>query len=73
MKIAITGSSGFVGSHLVKKLKKSGSDVIALDIKNGIDITDWSQIQYIEKCDVLFHLAAKIYVPDSYKNPRIFY
>jgi len=73
MKIAITGSSGFVGSHIVKKLKKSGSDVIALDIKNGIDITDWEKIRSIEKFDVLFHLATKIYVPESYKNPRDFY
>ena len=73
MKVAVTGSSGFVGSHLLKRLKESGSDVIQLDIENAIDITDWKQIQYIEKFDVLFHLAAKIYVPDSYKDPRNFY
>lgn len=73
MRIAVTGSSGFAGSHLLKRLKESGSDVIALDIKNGIDITDWEKIRSIEKFDVLFHLAAKIYVPDSYENPRDFY
>ena len=73
MKIAVTGSTGFIGSHLLRRLKESGSDVIQLDIKNGIDITDWEQIQCIEKFDLLFHLAAKTYVPDSYQAPHDFY
>lgn len=73
MKIAVTGSSGFVGLHLVKRLKKLEADIINLDIKNGIDITNWEQIKNIGKFDLLFHLAAKSYVPDSYKYPRDFY
>ncbi len=73
MRIAVTGSSGFVGSHLVKRLKELGADIAGLDIKNGVDITDWKQVQSIEQFDVLFHLAAKSYVPDSYKYPRDFY
>ena len=73
MKIVVTGSSGFVGLHLVKRLKKLEADIINLDIKNGIDITDWEQIKNIGKFDLLFHLAAKSYVPDSYKYPRDFY
>ena len=73
MRIAVTGSSGFVGSHLVKRLKELGADIVGLDIKNGVDITDWKQVQSIEQFDVLFHLAAKSYVPDSYKYPRDFY
>ena len=73
MKIAVTGSYGFVGSHLVKRLIEMGVDIICLDIKNGIDITDWTQVQGTEKFDVLIHLAAKSYVPDSYKLPRDFY
>jgi len=73
MKIAVTGSSGFVGSHLVEKLIKLGTDMICLDIRDGIDITDWNQIKDTEKFDVLIHLAAKSYVPDSYKLPRNFY
>ena len=73
MKIAVTGSTGFVGSHLIKRLNNSGFAVIKLDIKDGIDITDWKQIRSIDKFDLLFHLAAKTYVPDSYENPRDFY
>lgn len=71
--VAVTGSSGFVGSHLVKRLRELDADIIELDIKNGIDITDWGQAGAVGKFDVLFHLAAKSYVPDSYKYPRDFY
>jgi len=70
---AVTGSSGFVGRYLVKSLKKKGYKIIQLDIQDGIDITEWEQIHYIEKFDVLFHLAAKTFVPDSYENPQSFY
>jgi UDP-glucose 4-epimerase len=72
-RIAITGSSGFVGSHLTKKLKELGTDTICLDIKNGTDITDWEEVRTMEQFDTLVHLAAKSYVPDSYKYPRDFY
>lgn len=32
-KVIITGSSGFIGSHLVRKLKKEGNFVIGIDIE----------------------------------------
>ena len=73
MKIAITGSCGFIGYHLIKKLLKLNYKFIEIDIKKGIDITDWQQLKIIEKFDVLIHLAAKSFVPDSYKYPREFY
>jgi len=73
MKIAVTGGSGFVGSNLIKKLGALGSVIVNLDISDGIDIADWDKIKNIEKFDLLFHLAAKTFVPESYKNPKDLY
>jgi len=73
MKIAVTGSSGFVGYHLVNKLIELGADITCLDIKNSTDITNFEKIKDFRKFDLLFHLAAKSYIPDSYKNPLDFY
>lgn len=73
MKIAVTGSGGFVGSHLTKKLKELNHEVIEIDIKKGIDITEQRQLESVKQFDLLFHLAAKTYVPDSYKDPQSFF
>lgn len=71
--VAITGSDGFVGRHLVNEFKSNNVSVLELDINNGIDITDWDQIKEIEHFDILFHLAAKTFVPESFRIPREFY
>lgn len=73
MKIAVTGGSGFVGAYLVKELKKRSENVINIDINNGMDTTNWEKIKNIKKFDLVFHLAGKSFVPESYKNPREFY
>lgn len=73
-KIAVvTGSSGFVGQRLVKALAEKGAKVVELDVKDGVDLTDWNHVSKIGSFDLLFHLAAKTFVPDSYQNPRDFY
>ncbi len=72
-KIVVTGSSGFVGSHLVVRLKELGAEVIEIDHKNGQDIRDFEQVNKIGPFDILIHLAAKTFVPESYENPREFY
>ncbi len=72
-KIAITGSSGFIGSALVKRLLNNNFDVIKIDLEKNLDITNINDLSNIPKFDILIHLAAKIYVPLSFKNPRDFY
>lgn len=72
-KVLVTGSSGFVGSKLVKELIKNNAEVIRLDLAEGFDITEWSEISSTPNFDIAFHLAARSYVPDSYQNPRDFY
>jgi len=71
--IAVTGSSGFIGSRLVASLRKASHKVLELDLKNGIDLTDNASLKKIPAFDVLIHLAARSFVPDSFKQPFDFY
>ena len=71
--IAITGSSGFIGTHLIEQLNLAGYNIIPLDIKNGIDLTNWESVKQIPEFDVIIHLAARLFVPESYEFPREFY
>lgn len=73
MKIAITGSSGFIGGYLVNSLNKTKHDLILLDIATGIDVCSWNQIKEISGIDVFIHLANKTFIPDSYNDPKSFY
>lgn len=73
MKIAITGSSGFIGKHLINALHGFSVEIVPLDIKNGIDVTDWNQVKDLKTIDVIVHLAAKIFIPDSYLDPISFF
>ncbi len=74
MKIAITGSDGFIGKHLTSSLQAISEkiEIIELSRKNGFDITNDNFTDYPD-FDILCHLAAKVFVPDSYENPYDFY
>jgi UDP-glucose 4-epimerase len=70
--IIITGSSGFIGSHLTECLRKIGFKVLEIDLKQGYDVTDWNQISRIEPVDTVIHLAGPTYIPLSFRDPRLF-
>jgi nucleoside-diphosphate-sugar epimerase len=70
--VAITGSAGFVGSGLVKRLRSENVRVMELDLKNGIDITNWQLVENIDGIDILIHLAARTSVPESFSKPKEF-
>ena len=72
-RILVTGSSGFVGRHLVKRLKDKGARTIAFDITAGKDVTKWDDFKRIRKVDLVYHLAAITFVPRSQKNPKLTY
>ena len=71
-RILVTGSSGFVGSHLVEELKRRDVEVVTLtdSEERKIDVKDWQKIKEITDIDMVYHLAAKTYVPFSFENPR---
>ncbi|MFQ3354339.1 MAG: UDP-glucose 4-epimerase [Paracoccaceae bacterium] len=58
-KVLVTGSAGFIGSHLVESLKDQCGELICIDINNGQDLCDSSFVDNLPDVDVIFHLAAK--------------
>lgn len=73
MKILITGSSGFVGSHLSKRLK-DGHEIIPYDLKEGKDILDEGTLnEHMKDVDVVVHLAALVSQPESWKKPKEYF
>ena len=73
MRVGITGANGFIGSFLVNYLAEKGIDVTPITRNQGYDILDFESLQKLPKLDAIVHLAAKSYVPDSYKDPRSFF
>ena len=71
--VAVTGSRGFLGSHLVKSLKKRGICIIEIDVTLGVDVLSIDDLERVPHFDALIHLAARTYVPDSYTDSRGFY
>lgn len=73
MKIIITGSRGFIGSHLNTFLQKAGHEIIETDISAGIDVTKWENIRKLPRADYVIHLAAVTHVVKSLQMPREMY
>lgn len=74
MKIVVTGSSGFVGSLLVKRLEEKGHEVLGVDLP--MDITDSSYLnREPTEIDVMIHLAGlstdKACKADPYECARV--
>jgi len=83
-RILITGSAGFVGSHLGEYLVSKGYEVKGLDnfshpcgYTSDKFVTEYGDIRYYEdidelvKCsDIVYHLAAQINVDKSISHPQ---
>ena len=66
MKVALTGSSGFVGSALLLKLRELKTDVLTVGHRSGPGVsTTLSQLvesNALLGCGVLLHLGARVHV-----------
>ena len=71
MKIIITGSTGFIGKNLMKEFKNEAYQIYGFSSKDG-DISDKQTWENMPKVDVMIHLAAKTFVPDSWEDEKNF-
>ena len=68
-KILITGSSGFVGKHLVAKLQKE-NEIVKYDLQDNQNILDEKTLlQKMKGVDLVIHLAAFISATESWEKP----
>jgi GDP-4-dehydro-6-deoxy-D-mannose reductase len=81
VRALVTGASGFVGRHLVAALHHAGAEVLACggpdDMSSfPLDLSDVDNIRAafdLARPDVVFHLAAQTFVPDSLDSPSATY
>lgn len=61
MKILVTGSSGFIGAHVVNRLKAEGHEVVPFDLALGNDMLDREQVEKAVSggIDIVYHIAAQ--------------
>lgn len=72
-RVLVTGSSGFIGTHLVRALKTRGHDVGQMDKQHGTPTTDASAlcaILALTKPDVIVHLGASCSTAVSLADPE---
>jgi UDP-glucuronate 4-epimerase len=68
MNILLTGSDGFIGSALYKRLIKKGHTVFGADVKRGPQF-DLLMFNQWPEVDLVIHLAGKSGVRESLKDP----
>src|SRR5436305_3555073 len=79
MRSLVTGGGGFIGSHVVDRLKRAGHDVAVVDLRPphrpdvghiAADINDLDAlVEAFAGADVVFHLAAYADVNDVSREP----
>lgn len=82
MRALVTGASGFVGHYLTAALREAGHEVLATGTaRDGtgfvpIDLADTRSLRAaidLAQPDVIYHLAAQTFVPDSLEVPDATY
>ncbi len=88
-RVLVTGGAGFIGSALTRQLVSVGSKVTVLDnfasgkkeyIRDlpvkiaNVDICDKHKVsRCIKDHEIVYHLAALPFIPDSFVNPQEFF
>lgn len=74
-KVLVTGATGFIGRYLIHELERQEIEYVVFQGDIRKNIQEWEGIQEgLYSCVThCVHLAAKTYVPDSWKNTSAFY
>ncbi len=75
MRALITGAGGFAGGHLAAHCRASGDDVLEASRGTGTDLTDAEATRAAvagARPDVVYHLAARAHVGESWRAPQRF-
>ena len=74
LKIAISGINGFIGKNLTILLDEKNIDYFSLDEFLSVKSGSLEEMKLnVPRFDVLIHLAARSFIPDSYNSPNLFY
>lgn len=68
--IIVTGSNGFIGSHLVKRLRENELlKIIPVDHKLGHELLNKESLDALPNADIIIHLASKMDIISAWNDP----